>query len=308
LLMALFIFQFVCIGHRYSIKIRNVEINLPIWACSLSTILLNELLGSLFWWHLSGILTGVFLFPVMYLMNERRYGVFPAFPSFFFAKLHQVQSPFIRSLIAAGFLALTSFACILLLWRSITPVYPSQEQISLLSANHDKLVTFLVMSAPRPHDVNHLLPTLNSILDQLTMSSTSPIFNLFQILVFTKFSTHKIFTSTRQEMLENEKGKFFINWRQIEDHSTPSPQKQREDFADALRLASLSTDSKYIAILEDDFPLCQGKWSELQRVLFEAEFQRPSHCGVFMATGGRLGPLLLPFLLLLLLRRPLPSF
>lgn len=63
---------------------------------------------------------------------------------------------------------------------------------------------------------------------------------------------------------------------------------QRAHVAKALNIVAEEGDSTYVALVEDDFPMCgEATWRELLNVVYEANRRVPAHCGVFVGTGGR---------------------
>jgi hypothetical protein len=140
------------------------------------------------------------------------------------------------------------------------------------------------MTAPRRGDPPFLSQTLQSYLDAwpLTTTTTTTLYDRIQVFVYTHFTTHAEYDRAHERFSQDAKGLKYIKWVRepgdVWDH--------RRHISSALQHAGGS--STYVALVEDDFPLCgQHAWSEMKNIVYEANQKVPGHCGVFVGTGGR---------------------
>ncbi|EPZ34617.1 hypothetical protein ROZALSC1DRAFT_30609 [Rozella allomycis CSF55] len=139
------------------------------------------------------------------------------------------------------------------------------------------------MTAPRPGNPSHLIDTIQSYLKEFPDDSNHPLFKRMKMIVFTHFSFHETYFKAKNLLKDNKKANEFLKWVQLDGDTY----NQRLHFSKAIALASNSFDSRYIALIEDDFPLCEGKWSTFMRALYQLQLESPDHCSLFIGTGGR---------------------
>lgn len=282
-LLALTILLGANANHTLSWSVNSsFTLQLHLWVVACVLALANLVLGASFWWNLSGLLAGFLLAPLL-LCTEPHY---PVVPSLLGAWCQGQGRPG-RLFLSAGFLLFVLGACIMAPWVLERQTFPTAQEVAGLRAGRDKLVTFLVFTAPRPNNVNHLRHTLESYLEVMPLDPNNPLFHLFRVVAFTTFAEHPVFEATKSALGLGSFASPYVDWVQLNDRRPPSAMKQREDFATGLTSTVVNVDTRYVAIVEDDMPLCYGEgWEELLRVLWEANRQVPQHCGLFVGTGG----------------------
>jgi hypothetical protein len=145
------------------------------------------------------------------------------------------------------------------------------------------LITFIVLTAPRPGDPDFLITTINSYLEHFPEEpKRGSLYARIQFVVYTHFTKHIMFDRARRIIGETKKGQKYIRWFREEG----TRRDQRMHLAKALRGASRRWRTAYVGIIEDDFPLCQGQWREFMHIIWEANQRVPGHCGIFVGTGG----------------------
>ncbi|CAG8743447.1 45933_t:CDS:2 [Gigaspora margarita] len=122
------------------------------------------------------------------------------------------------------------------------------------------LLSFLLMTAPRRGDPDYLLRTIDSYLNNFPDKPDA-----------------------RSIYANDLKAKNYLRFYREKG----SEINQRLHMSKAIKLVAENFKSTYIALVEDDFPLCDGKWKEVLTVIFNANLRVPKHCGIFVGTGGR---------------------
>ncbi|KAI8338920.1 hypothetical protein BC941DRAFT_262705 [Chlamydoabsidia padenii] len=154
------------------------------------------------------------------------------------------------------------------------------------------LFSFVIMTAPRRGDPPFLTQTLQSYLDQwpllppsddTTFAIRPSLYDRIQVFVYTHFSNHAGYDRAFEQFAQDPKGQRYIKWiREPGD-----VWNHRLHISSALQHATANDSSAYVALLEDDFPICgRHAWREIENVIYEANIQVPGHCGVFVGTGG----------------------
>ncbi|CAO3594119.1 unnamed protein product [Absidia cylindrospora] len=169
------------------------------------------------------------------------------------------------------------------------------------------LFSFVVMTAPRRGDPPFLTQTLQSYLDQWPLLPSVPelpvdtitttpsnvtsstattgrlLYDRIQLFVYTHFSDHLEYDRAYERFGQDPKGKQYIKWV----HEQGYELNHRLHISSALQHATSNGPSTYVALLEDDFPICgRHAWREIEHVVYEANRKVPDHCGVFVGTGG----------------------
>ncbi|KAI8813777.1 hypothetical protein BJ742DRAFT_787445 [Cladochytrium replicatum] len=160
---------------------------------------------------------------------------------------------------------------------------PAENDLISMSSAHDCLMTFLVMTAPRRSSPKHLIATVESFLNAFPKTidgDPTPLSKHLKVVVYTRFSTHPVFDEYRKQMQSNTSFSQYVDF--IQHDGTIYAQK--DHLSKALVEVRSKYDSKYYTILEDDFPLCDGGWDSMLRLLRFA--QGYDHCGLFVGTGG----------------------
>ncbi|KAG0182608.1 hypothetical protein DFQ29_003161 [Apophysomyces sp. BC1021] len=159
------------------------------------------------------------------------------------------------------------------------------DPLSLSSISDDQyLFTFVVMTAPRRGNPPFLTQTLDSyLINWPATPSEGSLYDRLQTVVYTHFSNHTQYDLAHEHFSADARGQHYIKW--VRDSGEVLD--QRLHVSKALKLAADRYDSTYIALLEDDFPVCGPReWRELEHVVYEANQRVPGHCGLFVATGG----------------------
>ena len=147
------------------------------------------------------------------------------------------------------------------------------------------LLSFLVMTAPRPGDPDYLIRTIDSYLSNFESDpSMDSFYTRTQMIIYTHFSNHTVFDQAKKKYSTDLKAQRYLKWVQEDGYEL----NQRLHVSKAMRLVAENFKTTYVALVEDDFPLCEDKWAELLTVVYEANVKSPHHCGVFVGTGGRL--------------------
>ncbi|CEP16142.1 hypothetical protein [Parasitella parasitica] len=160
------------------------------------------------------------------------------------------------------------------------------DSTALNQLSYDRyLFTFVIMTAPRRGDPPFLTRTLDSYLknwpDQAPEAGS--LYDRFQTIVYTHFTTHLEFDRAKALYQPTERGQRYLKWIREEGDTLD----QRSHVSKALGFAAENYQSTYIALVEDDFPVCGAKeWRQIENVIYAANLESPGHCGVFVGTGG----------------------
>ncbi|KAI8145391.1 hypothetical protein BJV82DRAFT_643693 [Fennellomyces sp. T-0311] len=156
----------------------------------------------------------------------------------------------------------------------------------LNQVTHDRyMFTFVVMTAPRRGDPAYLSRTLDSYLANWpTDPAPGSLYDRIQGLVYTHFTNHTQYDVAKEHFSNDAKGQRYLKWVREDGDMFD----QRLHVSKALSLVADSYQSTYIALLEDDFPVCgENEWRQIENVVYAANQRVPGHCGVFVGTGGR---------------------
>lgn len=141
--------------------------------------------------------------------------------------------------------------------------------------SNDHLFSFVIMTAPRRGDPPFLSETLSSYLDAWADDRQRQ-----QLFVYTHFSNHSEYDRAHDRFQQHQDVRWVREEGDVWDH--------RLHLSSALNHALTNGRSAYVALLEDDFPICGRRaWREIETVVYKATLQVPGHCGVFVGTGGR---------------------
>ncbi|KAI9267921.1 hypothetical protein BDA99DRAFT_546374 [Phascolomyces articulosus] len=156
----------------------------------------------------------------------------------------------------------------------------------LNQVTHDRyMFSFVVMTAPRRGDPAFLSRTLESYLANWpTDPAPGSLYDRIQALVYTHFTNHSQYNAAQERFSNDPKGQQYLTWIREQGDAFD----QRLHVSKALSLAADHYQSTYIALLEDDFPVCgENEWRQIENVVYNANQKVPGHCGVFVGTGGR---------------------
>ena len=168
---------------------------------------------------------------------------------------------------------------------SVAAIGSVHRQLVSVDRAHDPSMTVVLMTAPRPGDPDFLTQTLDSYLVNLEPSSRT------RMVVYNHFSAHAAYD---RALAARSDSALSIDW--VRRPGAVDRLDQRLHVARALTHAVATTDSRYIMLAEDDFPLCDPatqSWLKLLRGLDQLDARMPDrgdgevgHCGLFVGTGG----------------------
>lgn len=156
---------------------------------------------------------------------------------------------------------------------------------SLNQLSYDRyLFTIVIMTAPRRGNPPFLSRTLDSYIKNWPEHpDPGSLYDRIQTLVYTHFTTHLEYDRAESLFQSSPRGQRYLKWIREEGDTLD----QRSHVSKALSLAADNYQSTYIALVEDDFPVCGTKeWRKIESVIYAANIKSPNHCGVFVGTGG----------------------
>lgn len=278
--------------HRFTVR----KVTLQIIMC-----LANYTVKNILWWSLTGLLTGFIATIIIQIwlaqdkhwdqqqeefekqqnnddlpldMTQGRYRHLPLWST-----LHDV---FRKSAIAV--LAVLPFLF-------ICNGYYTREQFvdpsTLNQLSDDRyMFTFVIMTAPRRGNPPFLTRTLDSYIQNWPEArpEQGTLYDRIQTIVYTHFTNHLEFDRARNIFETTQRGQRYLKWIREEGDTLD----QRSHVSKALSIAADQHQSTYVALVEDDFPVCGNKeWRQIESVIYDASIKSPNHCGVFVGTGGR---------------------
>ncbi|KAI9230015.1 MAG: hypothetical protein DHS80DRAFT_6139, partial [Piptocephalis tieghemiana] len=290
-LFALLIVQSLSAADRYIVYYgtsRSVRITLPKTLLQLALCMLNTTSSNILWWSLTGLLTGILALGAARAILSREERVLaermslPLLPRDLRSKLRRalwVLWPAAR----VGGIAMALLLAGNLWWTRAAWADPEMVG-KLLAPEEPYLMSLVVMTAPRPGDPDFLIRTVDSFLSLFPESpQAGSFYDRVQLVVYTHFSNHTAFDQAVRLIGETRKGVQYVRWLR----EGGKKRNQRLHLARALRAVVGRWQSAYVGIIEDDMPLCGKKaWAELVNIIWEANRRAPSHCGVFVGTGG----------------------
>ncbi|KAG0181468.1 hypothetical protein DFQ29_008250 [Apophysomyces sp. BC1021] len=253
--------------------------------------LVNYAMKNILWWSMTGLLTGYIAIIVVqtYLAREKwNEGRNIKETNELIALDQYRRTPLWRvlwSAIKKGTLVVMVTLTILLLCNMH---YMDEQKVdtAVLNgiSNDNYMFTFVFMTAPRRRDPPYLTRTLESYLANWPANpEPNSLYDRTQAIVYTHFTDHLQYDQARKQFSNDVKGQRYIKW--IREHG--SQLNQRLHVSKALRLATENYQNTYVALMEDDFPVCGSKeWREIENVIYKANQDVPNHCGVFVGTGG----------------------
>jgi hypothetical protein len=161
------------------------------------------------------------------------------------------------------------------------------EPSTLNQLSYDRyMFTFVIMTAPRRGNPPFLTRTLDSYIQNWPQETPEQgtLYDRIQTIVYTHFTKHVEFDRAKEKFESTLRGQRYLKWIREEGDTLD----QRGHVSKALSLAADQYQSTYVALIEDDFPVCGKKeWRQIESVIYEANIKSPNHCGVFVGTGGR---------------------
>ncbi|KAI9315717.1 hypothetical protein BX666DRAFT_1860890 [Dichotomocladium elegans] len=268
-------------NHKLTVR----KVTLQLFMC-----LVNYLVKNILWWSLTGLITGYIAAFIIQatILRGKRHSTWSKEESSFddFTRPTPLWRLLWSALKKAGAVAMLAFSILLL----FNAYYLSQEgsvDLALLNQLSDDryMFTFVVMTAPRRGDPAFLSRTLDSYLSNWpTNPEPESLYSRIQVIVYTHFSNHSGFDAARERYSTDPKAQRYIKWLREEGADV----NQRLHVSKALRQAVGTFQSTYVALMEDDFPMCgSNAWRDIENTIYKAHQQVPDHCGVFVGTGGR---------------------
>ncbi|KAI9360249.1 hypothetical protein BD770DRAFT_385158 [Pilaira anomala] len=253
--------------------------------------LVNYSTKNILWWSISGLVTGflaTLLFQTLLAFEKREDAVKVKDASEFITLEHYRRTPLWRLIWSAMKKSmLVIFLCFPIL-MACNSYYTREFQVTSTELNtisqDQYLFTMVFMTAPRRGDPAYLSRTIESYLENWPEypAIDSP-YRRMQAIIYTDFTNHTQYHLAQQHFSNTVKGQRYLKWI----HHDGNEWNQRLHVSKALEFVSSHYQSTYYALMEDDFPVCGNKeWHEIENVIYKAQKNVPSHCGVFVGTGG----------------------
>ncbi|KAG2229965.1 hypothetical protein INT48_000598 [Thamnidium elegans] len=273
-------------GQEESQKITVRKLTLQFIMC-----LVNYTTRNILWWSISGLLTGflaTIIFQTLLACEKREDSTKVKDLNEFITLEHYRRTPLWRliwSAIKKGLIVVFLIFPVLMACNSYYTREFMVTSTELNTVSQDKyLFTMVFMTAPRRGDPAYLSRTIESYLENWPEYPTadSP-YSRMQAIVYTHFTNHTQFELAQQHFSNTVKGRRYLKWI----HNDGNEWNQRLHVSKALDFVTTNYQSTYYALMEDDFPVCGNKeWHEIENVIYKAQKNVPSHCGVFVGTGG----------------------
>lgn len=297
-LFALLVVQSLSIDDKYILiydhENGNRKVTIHKVLLQLCMCLVNYTKGNIYWWSISGLISGFVTTLVLQLIlarEKRDDSSVQVKDVAEFMTLEQYRRTPLWRLLANAFkrvCMVVGFTFIIL--RTCNSYYiqdmiVSASDLNTIAPQDPYLFTFVFMTAPRRGDPDYLSKTLESYLANWPEHPAldSP-YQRMQAIVYTHFTNHSQYDAAKEHFSQTVKGKRYLRWIREEG----SDWNQRLHVSKALTLATETYPSAYYALMEDDFPVCGNReWHEIENVIYKAEKDVQNHCGVFVGTGGR---------------------
>lgn len=296
-LFALLIVQSLSIDDKYILMYGPEESNYKVTVrkvtLQLLMCLVNYTAKNILWWSLTGVLTGYMATIVTQtcLAQQRKWLDEPIPEEEHLGEFigYNKRTPLWRMLWSAikkGALVCLVTLPVLLICNAYYTRETFVDPVTLNQVTHDRyMFTFVVMTAPRRGDPPLLSRTLESYLQNWPVDPhPGSLYDRMQAIVYTHFTNHFQFDAAKERFSNDLRGQKYLKWVR-EDGNVFD---QRLHVSKALSLAADNFQSTYVALVEDDFPVCgKHEWRQIENVVYNANQRVPSHCGVFVGTGGR---------------------
>ncbi|KAG2233859.1 hypothetical protein INT48_005200, partial [Thamnidium elegans] len=298
-LFALVVIQSLNIQDKYILMYGSKNSKFTIRKVTLQIImcLVNYTVKNILWWSLTGLLTGFIAMIIIqtWLAKDKHWaseeikdeededdlpveitmGRYRPLP--LWRTLHVA--------IKKGLLVVCAILPVLLICNGHYTKERLIDPISLNQLSYDRyLFTFVIMTAPRRGNPPFLSRTLDSYIKNWPENpEPGSLYDRIQTIVYTHFTTHVEYDRAQRFFQTSARGQRYLKWMREEGDTLD----QRSHVSKALSLAADKFQSTYIALVEDDFPVCGTKeWRKIESVIYAANIESPNHCGVFVGTGG----------------------
>ncbi|KAK4510805.1 uncharacterized protein ATC70_005239 [Mucor velutinosus] len=296
-LFALLVIQSLNIDDKYILMYGNNN-KLTVRKVTLQFVmcLVNYAVKNILWWSLTGLVTGFLGMIVIQaclaqdkhwdndMLNENSHDLPPDMTQGRFRPLPLWKT--LHNAIKKGLLVVATILPFLLLCNSYYTRERFVEPAALNQLSYDRyLFTFVIMTAPRRGDPPFLTRTLDSYLQNWPeqVPEAGSLYDRIQTIIYTHFTAHVEFDRAKRLLQSTQRGQRYLKWIREEGDTLD----QRSHVSKALSLAADNYQSTYIALVEDDFPVCGAKqWRQIESVIYDANMASPGHCGVFVGTGG----------------------
>ncbi|KAI9323302.1 hypothetical protein BX666DRAFT_1885570 [Dichotomocladium elegans] len=304
-LFALLVIESLSIEDKYILMIgSNVKITVRKFVLQLVMLLVNYMVKNILWWSLTGLLIGSIVMVIIktcLAWHPRAIDVDGALDEendaatiidgnvdFVYVR-RRARTPLWREMWAAiknGMMVVSITLLLLILFNAYYTRETYVDPTTLNSMTHDRyMFTFVVMTAPRRGDPPYLSRTLDSYLANWPVDpEAGSLYDRTQAIVYTHFTNHTEFDLAKARFSNDLRGQQYLKWVRQDGNTFD----QRLHVSKALSLAADNFQSTYVALIEDDFPICgENEWRQMQNVIYAANQRVPGHCGVFVGTGGR---------------------
>lgn len=296
-LFALLVIQSLNIDDKYILMYGNNN-KLTVRKVTLQFVmcLVNYAVKNILWWSLTGLLTGFLGMLVIQtclaqdkhwdndMLDEKSHDLPPDMTHGRFRPLPLWRT--LHDAIKKGLVVMATILPFLLLCNGYYTRERFVEPAALNQLSYDRyLFTFVIMTAPRRGDPPFLSRTLDSYLQNWPeqVPEAGSLYDRIQTIIYTHFTAHVEFDRAKRMFQSTQRGQRYLKWIREEGDTLD----QRSHVSKALSLAADNYQSTYIALVEDDFPVCGAKeWRQIESVIYDANMASPGHCGVFVGTGG----------------------
>ncbi|KAG2216877.1 hypothetical protein INT45_009408 [Circinella minor] len=289
----------------YGPEASNQKMTVRKVALQLLMCLMNYTVKNILWWSLTGLLTGYIMTLIIQtclahqrtwfeedMSQQQKMNSF----SFFVSGEEQEKNHYhqrrriplwriLWSTVKKGAIVVMITLPVLLMCNAYYTRESFVDPTVLNQVTHDRyMFSFVVMTAPRRGNPAYLSRTLASYLENWPMDPPpGSLYDRVQGLVYTHFTNHTQFDIAKNHFSHDPKGQRYLKWIREEGNLFD----QRLHVSKALSLVADNYQSTYIALLEDDFPVCgENEWRQIENVIYHANQRVPGHCGVFVGTGG----------------------
>ncbi|GAA5798886.1 hypothetical protein HPULCUR_004293 [Helicostylum pulchrum] len=298
-LFALVVIQSLNIQDKYILMYGSENNKFTIRKVTLQILmcLVNYTVKNILWWSLTGLLTGfiAMIFIQTWLAKDKHWA-----PEEIEDEDDEYDLPVeitmgryrplplwrtLHVAIKKGLLVVCAILPVLLICNGHYTKERLIDPISLNQLSYDRyFFTFVIMTAPRRGNPPFLSRTLDSYIKNWPEDpEPGSLYDRIQTIVYTHFTAHVEYDRAQRFFQTSARGQRYLKWMREEGDTLD----QRSHVSKALSLAADKFQSTYIALVEDDFPVCGTKeWRKIESVIYAANIESPNHCGVFVGTGG----------------------